>query len=69
MEKREEKKILVKCGNEYLTQEYLDAYDQELEEGNAQVERGEFVTHEEVLKQFSEWESRMRRKLSGQSRL
>ncbi|MCM5527008.1 hypothetical protein [Parasegetibacter sp. NRK P23] len=69
MEKREEKKILVKCGNEYLTQEYLDAYDQELEEGNAQVERGEFVTHEEVLKQFSEWESRMRRKLSGQGRL
>lgn len=69
MEKREEKKILVKCGNEYLTQEYLDAYDQELEEGNAQVERGEFVTQEEVLKQFSEWESRMRRKLSGQSRL
>lgn len=69
MEKREDKSTLVKCGNEYLTQEYLDAYDRELEEGNAQVERGEFVTHEEVLKQFSEWESRMRQKLSGQSRL
>lgn len=55
MEKREEKKILVKCGNEYLTQEYLDAYDQELEEGNAQVERGEFVTHEEMMRITEGW--------------
>ena len=69
MEERDKKNTLVKCGNEYLTQQYLDEYDRELEEGNAQVERGEFVTHEEVLKQFSEWEIRMRQKLSGQSRL
>lgn len=55
MEKREEKNTLVKCGNEYLTQEYLDAYDRELEEGNAQVERGEFVTHEEMMRITEGW--------------
>lgn len=55
MEKREEKNTLVKCGNEYLTQEYLDAYDRELEEGNAQVERGEFVTDEEMMRITEGW--------------
>lgn len=55
MENSEKKNILVKCGNEYLTQEYLDAYDRELEEGNAQVERGEFVTHEEMMRITEGW--------------
>ncbi|MGV3768182.1 MAG: hypothetical protein ACO1NW_18770 [Chitinophagaceae bacterium] len=55
MEERDKKNTLVKCGNEYLTQQYLDEYDRELEEGNAQVERGEFVTHEEMMRITEGW--------------
>ena len=30
----------------------LEEYSQELEEADAEIERGEFVTHEEVIKHF-----------------
>ena len=33
----------------------IEQYDKELEEANAEIERGEFLTHEEALKEVRSW--------------
>lgn len=33
----------------------LEQYNRELEEADAEVERGEFLTHEEALKEIRSW--------------
>lgn len=32
-----------------------EQYDKELEEAEAEIDRGEFITHEELKKQMKEW--------------
>jgi hypothetical protein len=40
-------------------------YNREIDEAMAEMDRGEFYTHEEVMKKFAEWDKKHLKKSSG----
>ena len=50
-------KLLYAVAKEYTDDERisLDQYNKELDESEAEVDRGEFLTHEEAVKEIHSW--------------
>lgn len=50
-------KLLYAVAKEYTDDDRisLDQYNKELDEAEAEIDRGEFLTHEEAVKQIRSW--------------
>jgi len=51
-EKIIEELFAVKEGHERVS---IEQYNREIEEADAEIDRGEFLTHEEAMKEISAW--------------